>query len=191
MLQESEFNQDSIINNPEGRKPLRIKTFHKVMEQTAAQSAQQQTERKIAELEQKYGISTAAAEQPGGDQQPKEPGEPQPKITREEYEVIKSVFVRLGCDSLITYSNFFDNFFGLSYEKFFKYQPAALRAIAEQMERETDTRRRNGLQVFIDGLEAVNATIYRIVENSPVFDEAEILCDTLDIAHYEYELKTK
>lgn len=159
------------------------------MEQTAAQSAQQQTERKIAELEQKYGISTAAAEQPGGDQQPKEPGEPQPKITREEYEVIKSVFVRLGCDSLITYSNFFDNFFGLSYEKFFKYQPAALSAICAQMEQ--GTRKRNELQHFIDGLEAVNGTLYRIVENSPVFDEAEILCDTLDIAHHEYELKTK
>ncbi len=161
------------------------------MEQTAAQSAQQQTERKITELEQKYGIPTTTAEQPGGDQQPKEPGEPQPKITREEYEVIKSVFVRLGCDSLITYSNFFDNFFGLSYEKFFKYQPAALRAIAGQMEREPDTRRRNDLQVFLDGLEAVNGTIYRIVENSSVFDEAEIMCSALDEAHYKYELKSK
>lgn len=181
MLQESEFNQVSIINNPEGRKPLHPKTFHKVMEQTAAQSAQQQTERKIAELEQKIGIPTAAAEQPGGDQQP--------QITREEYEVIKSVFVRLGCDSLITYSNFFDNFFGLSYEKFFKYQPAAISAICAQMEQ--GTRKRNELQHFIDGLEAVNGTLYRIVENSHVFDEAEILCDTLDIAHYEYELKTK
>ena len=160
------------------------------MEQITANSVKaQETERKIAELEQKYDISTATEEQPGGDQQPKEPGEPQPQITREEYEVIKSVFVRLGCDSLITYSNFFDNFFGLSYEKFFKYQPAALSAICAQMEQ--GTRKRNELQHFTDGLEAVNGTLYRIVENSPVFDEAEILCDTLDIAHHEYELKTK
>lgn len=156
------------------------------MEQTAAQSAQQQRENKILELEQKYGTRQEAA---SGKAQ--ELGKPQPQISREEYKVIKSVFERLGCDSLITYSNFFDNFFGLSYEKFFKYQPAALRAIAGQMERETDTRRRNGLQVFIDGLEAVNATIYRIVENSSVFDEAEILCDALDAARYEYESKAR
>lgn len=159
------------------------------MEQTAAQSAQDR-ENKIAELERKYGTRPEAV--PGNPtQQAQEPGEPQPQISREEYEVIKSVFERLGCDSLITFSNFFDNFFGLSYEKFFKYQPAALRAIAGQMEREPDTRRRNDLQVFLDGLEAVNGTLYRIVENSSVFDEAEILCSALDEAHYEYELKTK
>lgn len=159
------------------------------MEQTAAQSAQDR-ENKIAELERKYGTRPEVA--PGASTEAaQEPGEPQPQISREEYEVIKSVFERLGCDSLITFSNFFDNFFGLSYENFFKYQPAVLRAIAVQMERETDTRRRNGLQVFIDGLEAVNATIYRIVENSSVFDEAEILCDALDGAHYEYESKAR
>lgn len=159
------------------------------MEQTAAQSAQDR-ENKIAELERKYGTRPEAA--PGNPtQQAQEPGDPQPQISREEYEVIKSVFERLGCDSLIIFSNFFDNFFGLSYEKFFKYQPAALRAIAGQMEREPDTRRRNDLQEFLDGLEAVNGTLYRIVENSSVFDEAEILCSALDEAHYEYELKTK
>lgn len=159
------------------------------MEQITANSVKaQDRENKIAELERKYGTRPEAA--PGNPtQQAQEPGEPQPQISREEYEVIKSVFERLGCDSLITFSNFFDNFFGLSYEKFFKYQPAALSAICAQMEQ--GTRKRNELQHFIDGLEAVNGTLYRIVENSPVFDEAEILCDTLDIAHHEYELKTK
>ena len=60
------------------------------MEQTAAQSAQDR-ENKIAELERMYGTRPEAA--PGNPtQQAQEPGEPQPQISREEYEVIKSVF---------------------------------------------------------------------------------------------------
>lgn len=156
------------------------------MEQTTAQSAQQQRENKITELEQQYGISPEPA--PG---KAKEPGKPQPKITREEYELIKSVFERLGCDSLITYSNFFDNFFGWSYERFFVGQPDALSAIIAQKEREGNPGRKSNLQSFVDVLEAVNGTLYRIVENSSVFEEAEILCSALDEAHCEYELRNK
>lgn len=159
------------------------------MEQTAAQSAQSR-ENKIAELERKYGTRPEVA--PGASTEAtQEPGEPQPQISREEYEVIKSVFERLGCDSLITYSNFFEYFFGFSYEKFLRHQPAALMAIAGQMERETEGFKKHELKEFVGSLELVNGTIYRIVESSSVFDEAEILCSALDEAHYKYELKSK
>lgn len=156
-------------------------TKYTVMEHQAAANAKaQETENRIAELEQKHGISPKSNEQTTS--------KPQPKITREEYEVIKSVFERLGCDDLITYSDFFSNFVGFSYDRFFRNQPKVVQALCRYMNNQTTTNsERQQIQSYIDNLESVSETLYLIVENNAIFDEAEILCDTLDEAHTQYK----
>ncbi len=151
----------------------------------------QEREATIKGLEQKHGITLKGNEQPIDGQRAnneQEPGKPQPRITREEYEVIKSVFERLGCDDLITYSDFFSNFIGFSYDRFFRNQPKVVQVLCRYMNNQTTTNsERSQIQSYIDNLESVLKTLYLIVENNAIFDEAEILCDTLDEAHTQYK----
>lgn len=151
--------------------------------QAAATAKAQETENRITKLEQEYGISPTDEQRANNKQ---EPGKPQPKITREEYEVIKSVFERLGCDSLISYSGFFGDIAINSFCNFFVYQVPALEAIFHVAETTTDIEVKRNLLHFTDELKTVNGTIYDIAENAPAFAEAEKLCDALDEARYIY-----
>ena len=162
------------------------------MEYQATSTAKaQETENRIAEFEQKHGISPKGNEQPTDGQRAaneQEPRKPQPKITREEYEVIKLVFERLGCDSLITYSDFFGNFIGYSYDRFFKHQPKAVQVLCNYMYSQTTTNNeRQQIRSYINGLETVSETLYTLTENCAMLEEAEKLCDALDEAKYAYQ----
>lgn len=150
----------------------------------------QEREAIIKELEQKYDIAPRGNEQSMNEQQAnngQEPGKPQPKITREEYEVIKSVFERIGCDSLITYSDFFGSFVGYSYSGFFRNQPKAVQALCNYMNQITDNSERQQICAYINNLEIVSESLCAITENNAIFEEAEELCYELDVAHTQYK----
>lgn len=150
----------------------------------------QEREAIIKELEQKYGIAPRSNEQSMNEQQAnneQEPGKPQPKITREEHEVIKSVFERIGCDSLITYSDFFSRFVGCSYSVFFRNQPKAVQALCNYMSQTTDNSERQQICSYINNLEMVSETLFALTENNVIFEEAEKLCNALDEAHTQYQ----
>lgn len=150
----------------------------------------QEREAIIKELEQKYGIAPRSNEQSMNEQQAnngQEPGKPQPKITREEYEVIKSVFERIGCDSLIVYSDFFGRFVGYSYSGFFRNQPKAVEALCNYMSQTTDNSERQQIRAYINSLEIISEFLYTLTENNAIFEEAEELCNALDEAHTQYQ----
>lgn len=150
----------------------------------------QEREAIIKEIEHKYGITTRSNEQSMNEQQAnneQESGKPQPKITREEYEVIKSVFKRIGCDSLITYSGFFGNFVGYSYSGFFCYQPKAVQALCYYMSQIADNSERQQICSYINNLEIISESLCILTENNAIFEEAEKLCNALDEAHTQYQ----
>lgn len=113
-----------------------------------------------------------------------EPGKPQPLITREEFAVIKSVFERIGCASLITYSDYFDRYIGTSYNDFFANQAEAVQVLEQVAANNKESA--NGLRIFIRSLGQVSSLLYTIVESYNIFDEAGRMCDALDEAFFEY-----
>lgn len=110
-------------------------------------------------------------------------------LTREEYAVIAAAFRRLGCDSLITYSGYFGDFAAFSFGKFWQNMPKAVQVLAEYAASEQAAERgeRKEIQGFINALGQVSETLAMIQESSPIFDEAEKLCDALDNAFWRYE----
>lgn len=149
-----------------------------------ARSAQE-IDKVISDLEAKQCITHEGNTQ----QEAQEPGKTQPKITREEYEYIRAVFKRLGCDSLINYSDFFGEILHGSFAYFFKCQPRVIQSLAETADRTSNQEDREAILGFLDKLSSVNELIIMLQESAPILNEAETLCTALDEAYYEYQAK--
>lgn len=116
-------------------------------------------------------------------------GVPKPNITKAEFKVIQSVFERLGCDSLINFSDYFSFFSAVSFRDFFANQPAAISALLKYTGGRSDE-----VNKFVDSLNRVNDTLQRISEACTVFDDVETMCSSLDEAYtcfYREEAKEK
>lgn len=110
-------------------------------------------------------------------------------LTREEYAVFAAALRRLGCDSLLTYSDYFGDFAAFSFGKFWQNMPKAVQVLAEYAvsAQAAELGERKEVQGFINALGQVSETLSRIVESAYIFDEAETLCTALDDAHFRYE----
>ncbi len=117
------------------------------------------------------------------------PGAGTDGLTREEYTVIAAAFRRLGCDSLLTYSDYFGDFASLSFRRFWQNMPKAVQVLAEYAVSPQAAGRgeRTDIQDFINALGRVSEMLSMIQDSSYIFDEAEKLCTALDDAFYRYE----
>lgn len=93
-----------------------------------------------------------------------------PVLSCEEYKSIAASMAKLECDGLITCGDYFEDFIGISFRKFFELQPKALEVLIGQINTNENQEIKNELQAFIDNLKTVNKLIYDIVENRPFFE---------------------
>lgn len=93
-----------------------------------------------------------------------------PALSCEEYKSIAASMAKLECDGLITCGDYFEDFIGISFRKFFELQPKALEVLIGQINTNENQEIKNELQAFIDNLKTVNKLIYDIVENRPFFE---------------------
>lgn len=93
-----------------------------------------------------------------------------PALSCEEYKSIAASMAKLECDGLITCGDYFEDFIGISFRKFFELQPKALEVLIGQINTNENQEIKNELQAFIDNLKTVNKLIYDIVENRPCFE---------------------
>ena len=93
-----------------------------------------------------------------------------PALSCEEYKCIAASMAKLECDGLITCGDYFEDFIGISFRKFFELQPKALEVLIGQINTNENLEIKNELQAFIDDLKTVNKLIYDIVENRPFFE---------------------
>lgn len=93
-----------------------------------------------------------------------------PTLSCEEYKIISASMAKLQCDGLITCGDYFDDFVGISFRKYFELQPKALEILMNQINTSEDRVVVRELQGFIDNLKTVNKLVYDIVENRPFFE---------------------
>lgn len=93
-----------------------------------------------------------------------------PTLSCEEYKIISASMAKLQCDGLITCGDYFDDFVGISFRKYFELQPKALGILMNQINTNEDRVVVSELQGFIDNLKTVNKLVYDIVENRPFFE---------------------
>ena len=93
-----------------------------------------------------------------------------PALSCEEYKSIAASMAKLECDGLITCGDYFEDFIGISFRKFFELQPKVLEVLIGQINTNENQEIKNELQAFIDNLKTVNKLIYDIVENRPFFE---------------------
>lgn len=142
----------------------------------------EEMERKISELEKRLGIA------PEQIRESIHPSKPQPLISRNEYEVIKTVLKRLGVDGFIASADYFSEFDGVSFAKYFEYQPEAITAMNEAAMGDAATRStKEAVSGFIASLQQMNKIAVAIMEDNYFFANIVVLLSEWEAAKHKYQ----
>lgn len=113
------------------------------------------------------------------------------QLTAEEYQTIKQIFERIGCDGLIDADGFFETFFAFSYNSFFTNQPQIVAILQAHAQKNScpgeESRAING---FIRGLEIVNNVLLEMIEGAHNFKMLDKMTGYLFDAQYDYDINT-
>ena len=112
-------------------------------------------------------------------------------MSREEYNTIKKVLERNGCDALIDAEGFFELLYGYSFTKFFANQPAIVSALKNYGAISATTAEGRAITAFIESLEKINTILFILAEGAHIVRQADDLTRILFNAYYDYEVNTR